>query len=372
MRTLYDSLIDNIYLNNVIEEYAILEAEEIINESFKSSLLTDLAKAIHKAEEEHREHDRKQEQYYKEKGYLSKPSKTEKSFTSIFGPMTVTKNYNKKTGVQGIKWNEITDDDFKKYTTTDDKELQKIFRDVYGKKKNADMICCKPGTKDIIYFIKGYGQEVGEVHVYGFNIKSWLKGVREKTAPKYKYDERPLKKDEALDLIDGLDIYVLEITDSMKKEYQDLHIGREELQKGVINFDKDSLASLLKSQQARYKTLAAEMRAKKLQLNPDLLFDEIKATNDKVVELYKRVISEEKFMGTMYDLNCLMQYVTNAYDSFYRYAKETKSADEFDKKYPEAKGKWNFNRSNAEGFINDTKEYVEKVKKMIKDIENQL
>jgi hypothetical protein len=213
---------------------------------------------------------------------------------------------------------------------------------------------------------------MGDIHVYGFNVKSWQKGVGEKTAPKYKYDERPLKKDEALDLVDGLDIYVLEITDEMKKEYQDLHVGREDLQKGIVNYDKASLAKLLKEQQARYKTLAAEMRAKKLQMNPDLLFDDIKATNDKVVELYQKVISKEKFIGVNYDLSCLMQYVSAAYDNFYRYAKETKVADEYDKKHPENQGKWNFNRSNAQAYINDTKEYIEKVKKMIKDIESQL
>ena len=59
MKILYESLIDGIYYNKVLENYIISEGEEaLLNESFQSNLLRNLSKEIYKAEKEHRENDK--------------------------------------------------------------------------------------------------------------------------------------------------------------------------------------------------------------------------------------------------------------------------------------------------------------------------
>ena len=85
MKSLYASLLNTKYTSQVLEEYSILEGEEIlqINESFKSSILIALAKAIQDAEKGNAENDKKAAQYYKEQGYSGTPSKSAKSFASI-------------------------------------------------------------------------------------------------------------------------------------------------------------------------------------------------------------------------------------------------------------------------------------------------
>ena len=114
MKNLYESLNNVFYLKKVLEEYTILEGEEAlqINESFQSSILKSLAKAIKNAEKNHVENDKKSAQYYKDQGYSGTPTKTAKSFASIFGPITINQRYGEsKTGLQGLKWDQIKDDE---------------------------------------------------------------------------------------------------------------------------------------------------------------------------------------------------------------------------------------------------------------------
>ena len=47
----------------------------------------------------------------------------------------------------------------------------------------------------------------------------------------------------------------------------------------MINYDKQSLEKMLKEQKAKYKTLADEIKAKKLQSDPSTFFEEIKQQN---------------------------------------------------------------------------------------------
>ena len=158
MLSLQESLLDKFFNKEVFEEYSILEGQDImeIDESFQASLLTNLAKRIKDAEKEHSENDKKTAANYKEQGYSGTPTKTAKSFASIFGPLTETPRWgDKKTGIRGLKWSEIKDSDFKQYKG-DDKEFVKFLKSVYAKKAIADMIVCAPGTKDIVAFIKGY------------------------------------------------------------------------------------------------------------------------------------------------------------------------------------------------------------------------
>lgn len=364
----------------ILIETCNLIVDDMINESFKASILLELAKKIKDAEQSHREADKKTAQRYKEEGWGTPTSKAAKSFASIFGPMTETGRYGgKKTGIQGIKWSEIKDDDFTFYeadTEEWDKKFIKTLRSMYGKKLNADVICCKPGTKEVVAFIKGYGKTVGDIKVYNFPT-GWKNGVQEITATKYKYDERSLKFQEAVDAISGLDVYVLEIKDSMIEDYDVLHKEREKSQEGVINLDKYSLAKLLKQQQARYSTLVKEIKAKKLQDDPNILFNEIKKTNDDVIALYQKVIEKPENMDQRFNLDDLMRYVSYAYEQFYKSMKYKRDAErsverarEKGKDNPEGWGK--YDRESSDEAIRDAKEYVQKVKKMISEIEENL
>ena len=115
------------------------------------------------------------------------------NFASIFGPKTEGGRYNTKKGLQGLKWSEITDDDFKVYKPTD-KELVKLIKRTYGKKDgNADFIVVD-NKDNVINFIKAYGKDpkedgmfyfkAAEINKYGSKIDS---EVRELTKPYYSH-----------------------------------------------------------------------------------------------------------------------------------------------------------------------------------------
>lgn len=385
MKNLYESLIDGIYYNKVLENYIISEGEEALqlNESFQSELLINLAKKIKEVEKSHKDADKQRAKYYKEQGWTGTPSKTEKTFASIFGPITEKTRYGSgKTGLQGLKWSEIKDSDFTfiKGDEENNKQLSKAIKPIFSKKQKGNVIACAPGTKTPLIFIKGYnGSEKDSVATYYFAKEGFKSGVTALTKTKYSYRERDLKFDEAIEAIAGLDCYILYITDSMIKDYQELHIGREESRKGMINYDEKSLSQILKTQQAKYKTLADEMKAKKLQSDPSAFFDEIKQTNDEVVELYKKVMNKSENIDQYFDLARLMDYVSRAYDYLYRSFNSSKDADKAVER-AKSKGKsdedaseyGSYYRKSAESEINDAKEYLDKVKKMIKEIKDEL
>lgn len=386
MKCLYESLIERMFYNKVLENYINIESEEVLqlNESFQSELLKNLSKEIYKVEKEHREADKDIKAQYDrgERTYL--PSyKNEKTFASIFGPITETPRYGeKRTGLQGLKWSEIKDSDFTfiKGGEENNKQLKKAIKPIFSKAQRGNVIACNPGTKTPVIFIKGYNSKSDDsVSTYYFSTKGWKRGVQPMTRTKYSYHERDLKFEEAFEEIAGLDCYILYITNDMIKDYQDLHIGRKESRKGMINYDEDSLEKMLKAQKAKYETLAAEIRAKKLQSDPSILFDEIKKTNDEVVALYQKVIDNPENLDQRFDLGRLMDYVSNAYEYFYKSVKSSRSANMMVKqakqkgKSPEEANKYGeYDRKEAESNINDSKEYINKVKKMIKEIEDQL
>ena len=377
MKNLGLFLSDIICDKNILVETANLIADEVINESFQASILTALAKRIKDVESKNREKDAEATKRWHEQGYVGTPSKSAKSFASIFGPLTETPRWGgKKTGIRGLKWSEIKDSDFKQYKG-DDKEFVKFLKSVYAKKAIADMIVCAPGTKDIVAFIKGYAKTLGDVRVYYFESEGWKQGVQEKTAKKYKYDVRSLKVNETLELIKDFDIYVLEITESMIKDYDELHKEREESKKGSIEMDEASMRTLLKQQKARYDAMVKEIKAKKLQDDPNILFNDIKKANDDVVALFQKVMSKPENMDMRFDLSDLMRYVSYAYEQFYKSMSYKRSAEksvqhakERGKENPENWG--SFDRSSSDESIRDAKEYLEKVNKMIKEIEDQL
>lgn len=395
MKSINEYISDIQYINVITEEFCIVEGLDIINESFKSSILSKLAKTIFDAEKQHntREIENKKEQKIrdKERGYeysddWYKPKLN--SFASIFGPKTVEGRYGgKKTGVQGVKWSEIEDKDFKEYTEYS-KELDKLIKSSYGKKDgNADFIIEDPDGK-IINFIKAYGESEKSAGMFYFKIEgNWGDGVKEVEKDFYKYNKRSLKTNEVIEAVKGLigagcKVYALEITSDMIKNYDDLHIGRKDSQKGVINYDKKSLSALLKNQQSRYNALVKEMKAKRLEANKDNLFDEIKKINDEAVALYQKVMSKPEYIDKFYDLGRLMTYTSYAYEQFYKYAKSMRDSDkhiqrakeraaergeEFDAKEYD---KYDYNKSNAKSSIRDCEEYINKVKKEIEHINN--
>ena len=376
MQNLLEYLYNEQYSNIVLENYCEIVAEEMINEAFQSSLLLALAKKINDVESEKRETDKKRAEYYKEQGYLSTPSKDAKSFASIFGPVVGKNKKGEKTGVvaQGLKWSEIKDSDFKKFTSIEDKEFKKIIKSVYNHTAEADFICCKPGTKDIVYFIKGYGRTIkDDARIYQFTpVEQWQgKGVHEIVGHKYKYNERALNLKETLPIIDGTDIYVLVITDSMKTEYNLMATNRFQSQKGVINYDKESLSNLLKEQQARYKTLLEKMKALKLQSNSEAFLDEIIAINNEVSELFKKVTGNPVNMDMNLQMGELIQYVGYTYDQYYKSLQYTRQADKEDEKYPGYSFS-KYNRDEAEKSMNYSKKYLDEIKAKIKEIKAKI
>ena len=406
MKQLLEYLNDYHYNNLVINEVCNLIAEEeIVNESFKSSIVQKLAQAIYNAEKSSNKSKIEQAKNDDER-YGTDYGKHDPhivSFASIFGPKTLIGKYGSvKKGIQGLKWSEITDDDFKEYAP-DDKELIKLVKKTYGKKNaNADFIVMK--GDEIINFIKAYGADEKSDGMFYFKSDTLKKyksdgvehkytvngGVKELTKPYYSYQHRTLKVNEVIDTlkalseIEGVKVYALEITDDMIKQYQELSNDRKKSQKGVINYDKKSLEMLRKQQVARYKALAQEIRAKKLQNDPNILFNEITETNKQVIELYKKVMSSTDNLDKYFDLGRLMDYVSRAYESFYRSMKSERQSERAKERYKvkaaergeefndEEYDKFDFDKSNAKSEINDAKKYIDNVKKMIKEIEDQL
>ena len=257
---------------------------------------------------------------------------------------------------------------------------------------------------EIINFIKAYGTNEKSDGMFYFKSDTLKKyksdgvehkytvngGVKELTKPYYSYQHRAFKVNEVIDTlkalseIEGVKVYALEITDDMIKQYQELANDRKKSQEGVINYDKKSLEMLRKQQVARYKALADEIRAKKLQNDPNVLFNEIAETNKQVIELYKKVMSSTDNLDKYFDLGRLMDYVSRAYESFYRSMKSERQSERAKERYKakaaergkefndEEYDKFDFDKSSAKSEINDAKKYIDNVKKMIKEIEDQL
>lgn len=351
-----------------IKAESLVISEDIINEGFKSSIIDGVAHKIFKYEKKHRDSDREQN----ETGFHSKSAK---SFASIFGPIEIGNKYDKKK-VQGLKWSEITNDDLKKYSGSD-KELVKLIKQTYQHKLNADFIVCDSGTEDCVYFIKGYNQNK-DIVVYQFNDPSkWNGGFKPRLEKAYKYQDRNLKAEEAIDLVKDYDVYALIITDDMLKEYNTLFLDRENSKKGMINYDKQSLASLLKKQQMKYKALAEEMKAKKLINNKEALWEEITKTNQEVIDFYKKIIDNPEYIDKRYNLGDLMQYVNYAFESYYKFVKNWRAADrrverakEQGREEPEKYG--DYERQSAKNEINDAKEYIQRIHKEMENIQKQL
>lgn len=384
--TLYDYIIKCDYNNKIQENLIEFIGEETINESFKSTLLQNLAREIKRVEEPIRKEDKITAAKYNSTYFTHK--NRAKSFSSIFGPYRADKN------LQGLKWDEIEDSDFVFIKAgSGEKAIKQAIKPIFKRNAKGDIIICEPDTKIPVLFVKGYGMTTridgynysndnkAQCFYFSDNLASYKQGVRELVAPKGKHDIRPIKLDELLPNIDEYDIYVLNVTDDMVKTYDDLTLNRKESQKGIINFDKESLKLILANQQARYKMLLKELKTKKLEQNEDKLFDEIVKLNDKVVELYKRILGNAENMDMYIDIGRLMQYVTSAYDDFYQmkknklqYTKQLNTAkqnmgDYFNKQKFDDN---NYSLASSKSMLRDIDKDIKDIKNKIKEIESKI
>lgn len=387
MKRLFEYIMHNQWENAILKEEANLICEEMINESFKSSIVQKLAKTIYDYEKENNKREVKnakdQTQRY---GYKHTPKL--KNFTSIFGPKMEVTKYGNNKGLRGIKWSEITDNDFIEYNPTD-KELIKLLKKSYRKETgNADFIIMnKDGN--ITNFIKCFDADPKESGVYFFKdeqptnwgkINSKVEEIRKKGRS---WDGRSLNINEVIDFLnilpEGSKVYALVITDSMLQDYRQMGLDRKETQKGVINYDAESLKNMLRKQQSRYKALVEEMKAKKLMSDPESLFEDIQQINDEVIELVHDITKKPEYIDKRFDVSRMLQYVGYAFEQYYNYVKSLRTAE---KEVARAKKngssdedaeRWgSYEKERSRGYINDCKKYIDNVKEFIKEIKSEM
>lgn len=379
MRSIFEYLEDYKYGKMIFVETMNIIAEDIVNESFKAELLTNLAKEIFKVEKDsNKSKIENAERMTKDYGYKHTPNIT--SFASIFGPVTVTSRYGGKSKkTSGVKWSEITDSDFMLFPDPEDKQLKKFIKDCYANRKNALMILCKQGTKEICYVVQAY-KENSEKVCYEFVPEGWNKGFKKKEMKAYKYSSRNMKADEVLDLIatKELDVYALEITKEMTQAYNEIVKNREEEKKGMINYDKESLKQLLSQQQARYKALVKEIKAKKLMEDPNLLYDEITQVQTEATALLKEIMSKPEYIDKFYNAADIIRTISYCFEEFYRYVKEQRKGEQMVQRYigkgkeEEAARKAAKEYYNGESYILDAKKYLKEAQKQIEEIRKQM
>lgn len=392
---IYEAQENQSFILETINEMNIMT----INESFQSTLLTNLAKTIKKFEQpahnrdierekrereqhEKRNLERKVNGYDEVEYHKSKPNAL--SFASVFGPsnarVPMSKSRyasHKDMRIRGVKWAEITDNMFIKYDGYDAK-FQKIFKKLCNGKKAFLAIACEPETDTIVYVVRGF-DESNELSFWElaqqrskYNKET---GFVKKHKPKGRWGERDYKGVEMLEDMNDYDVYLLEITDDMKSDYTLLYNDRKEAQKGVINYDKDSLKAIAAQQRARYKKLAAELRAKRLQENPKALYDEIKELNDRVIAVYDKIMADEKYVGEYYSIGNLMSYVENCFSQYYDYLRSKRDADDYKKRAEEKGRKYddsNYYIERMNNEINYVKERIDRAKKEIQAAEERL
>ena len=393
---IYEAQENKSFILETINEMNIMT----INESFQSTILTNLAKSIKKFEQpahnrdvenEKRERERHEQRNLERKinGYdeleyhKSKPNAL--SFATVFGPdnarvPTSKSRYAslKDMRIRGVKWAEITDDMFTKYDGYDAK-FQKLFRKLCMKGLPFLAIACEPETDTIVYVARGF-DESNSLSFWELaqNKSKYNKetGFVRKQKPKGRWQERDYKGMEMLEDMNDYDVYLLEITDDMKSDYTLLYNDRKEAQEGVINYDKDSLKAIAAQQRARYKKLAAELRAKRLQENPKALYDDIKKLNDRVIAVYDKIMSDEKYVGEYYGIGNLMSYVENCFSQYYDYLRSKKDADDYKKRAEENGRQYddsnNYYIGRMNNEINDVKEHIDRAKKEIEAAEERL
>lgn len=379
MRSIFEYIEDYKYDKMIFVETMEIMAEDMVNESFKAELLTNLAKEIFKVEKDNNKNKiENAERMTKQYGYKHTPDIT--SFSTIFGPVTVTSRYGGKSKkTSGVKWSDITDSDFMLFPDPEDKQLKKFIKDCYSNKKNALILLCKQGTKQICYVVQAY-KENSEKVCYEFVYDGWRKGINKKEMKAYKYSSRNMKADEVLDLIvsQELDVYALEITKEMTQAYNEIVKNREDAQKGIVKYDKESLKQLLSQQQARYKALVKEMKAKKLMEDPNLLYDEITQVQTEATALVKEIMSKPEYIDKFYNAADIMRTISYCFEEFYKYAREQRQGEKMVQraigrgKEEEVARKTAKEYYNGESYILDAKKYLKEAKDQLEQMRKEM
>jgi len=388
MKTITQYIHEQKYNDLISEKFCDVIYEDIINESFKSTLIQKLAAKISKAEATRNKKEIENAQRLdKEYGGSHKPKIT--NFASIFGPVKVFNKYRRSEYniARGLKWSEITDEQFilfKGIKEGIDKNLVKAIKQTCSHKLKANFIVCDQDTDNIRFFIRGYNTDdtmAADIFFFSFDRpNNWggitPGGVHKMDRQKYSYKFRSLKADEIIEEIQGCDVYMLKITDDMIEDYKVLRTNRKESQKGVINYDKDSLNELLKNQKARYKALVEKIKADKLMNNSDNLFEDINKINQEVQDLYRQIVDNPDCFDNYYSLGNLMSYVTNAYEYFFKYIDNKKEGDNQKELYVRKYGKTyngdSYYDQSAQDNINYCKERLDKIRKEIDNIKAKI
>lgn len=305
--------------------------------------------------------------------------KREKDITWLFQTQ-ISNNWGAKK-IQVIKWSEITDSDFMLYEAGD-KSIEKKIKELYSGKASALVICCEPETDEIKYVIKAYGSISKSTdkkpifYTIGGNDKPGRDGIRRQTKAKYSYQFRDLNVKEIMEYISDMDCHVLPLTDKLVSQMDLLQAKRKDAKTGVINTDDASLKQMAKEQQARYKTLAKQMKASRLANSADSIFDEITKINDEAISLYKEVISKPENMDMRFDMGDLMRYVSYAYEQLYKALDKKRWVKSYTERHPDDDYKPTTNRheqeeigyyvKQAQQYIKEVKERIEKIKSLIK------
>lgn len=296
--------------NEIINEFCNICAEETINESFKSSLLTSLATKISKTFTN---------------GNSGIVHEKPHNFMSFFGPIYVD---NKKDGVIifGVKWDTIKDKDFTLYKKGDKENLINVIKSEFKLKKDQKsiktglFIACEPGSKDPVLFAQGWHHQVSRydddndstdkdgVNVYSFDdyttisgektdfLKTVIKNNKVKKEynisrhrGKYAYTFSP---DDLYQLLQGFDVYYIEITDEMVDQYKTLINNRDAKKEGIVPTDETSLKALTKRQQAELKLMARQKRLEELKKDgksiPEMFAEIYKALGEAFIEVGKQ------------------------------------------------------------------------------------
>ena len=148
MKNLKEYLFDRECDNIILTEAASIIGEEMINEAFKSKILSKLASTIKEYEKEHHLNDIEKQKDYNDKGW-GKINPSEKTFTSLFGPIVQTSRYGFTKKVRGCQWDKITDDNVTYYEGGYDSALHKKIKQLYASKIRGLLIVCDPETHDI-------------------------------------------------------------------------------------------------------------------------------------------------------------------------------------------------------------------------------
>lgn len=376
--------------NSFILEYCNVIAEDtIINESFKLPILKKLASKIYLWETEHRETYKREMEKYKNGDREYKPTNDETSFSKIFGPYIVNKRYGKGTKVRGCQWDKLDDSNVEFYEGGWDSKLHKKLKKLWNCSIKGIVIACDPDTHDIEYVVRGFnysedGKKIKPITWYFQNalykngeparhmVQQYgkQKGNRYRACPDFTLEE-------FIETINDYEIYFIEIPDSMVNEYNDLLKTRRELQDGIINYDKESLEQLARTQRANYKQLAKELRAKRLAENPKYLYDDLEKLNGEVLDMYKQVSETPELIDKWYGIGDLMSYTSNAFNEYFdyvRYMDNAKKSEEYARQQgdenPERHG--DYYREYGASKLEDCRKRISDVRKKIDDFKKLL